>query len=631
MKKALSFFALCVYLCIVSCYDDAALWERIEALESTKIATINEQVAAIKVSIAELEAVDKELDAAIAALEKEDENLGADIDSLRAKGAALDERIDELKSYVEDELSATTDWANATFSTLVQYQATCDELAAIKVLIAELEVSLTQAISDAVAASETSIKNWVNEQLTGYWTIAETQARLDTIKSSASVEIAAIKADLNTAKEELTTAYQNEISKAISDSEGKLSKKIDEVNSALDKKIGAIESRLDAIEEKLDNIMREFAIVFDDTEIGIVPGGISSVNYTITGATETTTVKAFGQNGWSAKVLSAGVDKGTIVVEAPDPITDDEIIVLVCDGEFSSIMSTVNFVTGIATLSQKVVEFGSEADTVSIMLTSNLEYDFSIPYEAQSWLSVVEPATRFIKTDTLSFACAKYSEIGIRKASVIFYDVYGMPVDRITFVQINRPAGERIDVSYLLTNSTLRENSDGWDGTVPSLEYEVMEFYNMTFDMYQILTDIPNGYYGVKVQGFYRVGQNDGGSAYQNGTEKITAELYANESSVPLLSLYEHTASEMGVASAFDDGERYGDLFNGYVNMRVSTDMAFSSTNPATGGLYYTENELTVLVQDKELKIGLRNSDAQFESWCAFRDFKLYYYGEGIR
>ena len=109
MKKALSFFALCVCLCIVSCYDDAALWERIEALESTKIATINEQVAAIKVSIAESEAVDKELDAAIAALEKEDENLGADIDSLRAKGAALDERIDELKSYVEDELSATTD------------------------------------------------------------------------------------------------------------------------------------------------------------------------------------------------------------------------------------------------------------------------------------------------------------------------------------------------------------------------------------------------------------------------------------------------------------------------------------------------------------------------------------------
>ena len=433
----LSFLALC--LGVVSCYDDTALLERIEALETTKIATINQQIDAIKGSIIDLEATDKELDAAIAALIKEnaerDERFQADVDSLKAKDAALEARIEELKAYVEAELANTKDWASATFSTLEQYQATCDELAAIKVLIAEQEASIKQALTDAIATSENSIKGWVNEQLTGYWTIAETQAKLDTIKTNTDKEVAAIRADLKAAKEELTAAYQSEIAKAITDSEGKLSAKIDEINSALDKRIGAIEARLDAIEEKLNNLTREFAIEFDDTEIGIMPGGTSSVSYTITGATETTIVKALGQNGWSAKVSMESNTTGSITVTAPAPITEDEIIVLVYDGEYRTIMSTLNFVKGFATPSQAAVEFDAEADTVSIELTSNLDCEVSIPTEAQSWLSVVEPsATRAVTTKSISFACTECIG-GIRKATVSFVDQAGVAISTMSFIQ----------------------------------------------------------------------------------------------------------------------------------------------------------------------------------------------------
>ena len=433
----LSFLALC--LGVVSCYDDTALLERIEALETTKIATINQQIDAIKGSIIDLEATDKELDAAIAALIKEnaerDERLQADVDSLKAKDTALEARIEELKAYVEAELASTKDWANTTFTTLEQYQATCDELAAIKVLIAEQEASIKQALVDAIATSESSIKGWVNEQLTGYWTIAETQAKLDTIKTNTDKEVAAIKADLKAAKEELTAAYKSEIAKAITDSEGKLSAKIDEINSALDKRIGAIEVRLDAIEEKLNNLTREFAIEFDDTEIGIMPGGTSSVSYTITGATETTIVKALGQNGWNAKVSMESNTTGSITVTAPAPITEDEIIVLVYDGEYRTIMSTLNFVKGFATPSQAAAEFDAEADTVSIELTSNLDYEVSIPTEAQSWLSVVEPsATRAVTTKTISFACTECIG-GIRKATVSFVDQAGVAISTMSFIQ----------------------------------------------------------------------------------------------------------------------------------------------------------------------------------------------------
>lgn len=484
MKKTLSLLTLCLGLCCVSCYDDTALVERIEALETTQIASINEQISAIHSSIADLEATDRELDALILDLEKEDEELQgrieslnasiadlkaidaalqdtdaalraeidvmtqslkdleaedkelqACIDSLTAKDTALEARIEELKAYVEAELASTKDWANATFATLEQYEATCAEVAAIKVLVADLEASLKQSIADAVAASEAGLKDWVNEQLTGYWTIAETQAKLVELRGDAEKEFASIEADLKTATDELTAAYKSAIAEAIESSEGKLSTKIDEVNAALEKKIADIEARLTAVEEKLAVLTREFAITFNDTEIGIVPGGVTSVDYTIVGATDKTIVKAFGQNGWSARVAPDGADKGTITVTAPDPITDDEIIVLVYDGEYRAIMSTVDFVEGYATPSQTAVEFSDEADTVSIELTSNLSCHVSIPEEARSWLSVVEPdATRAIYTQTVRFACTECIG-GIRKATVTFVDDAGMPISTMVFVQ----------------------------------------------------------------------------------------------------------------------------------------------------------------------------------------------------
>ena len=192
--------------------------------------------------------------------------------------------------------------------------------------------------------------------------------------------------------------------------------------------------------------------------------------------------------------------------------------------------------------------------------------------------------------------------------------------DIFTFQMLNADGTERFDVTgRFMTNPTLRKGNQGWSGSAPGLEHEVMEFYNCDFDMYQELTGLPNGMYVVQVQAFYRVGGNDGGAAYEEGTENISAELYANNKSVPLLSLYKYRASEMGVTGY--------EVLNDYVNMRVAINEAFNLINPETEMGYYAENELTVVVQDGTLKIGLRNTGHKSSSWCAFRDFKLYYYG----
>ena len=171
-----------------------------------------------------------------------------------------------------------------------------------------------------------------------------------------------------------------------------------------------------------------------------------------------------------------------------------------------------------------------------------------------------------------------------------------------------------------VVNPSVRKNLDGWkwDGAKPGLEHEVQEFYNCDFNFYQTITGLRNGKYVVKVQGFYRETGNDSGAAYANGTEKISAVIYANDDEAPMQSLYSHTASEMGVTV---------DVLNDYVNMRQSANMAFNTTNPLTGDLYYTESEVSVIVMDGTLTFGLRNVGHRGSSWCAFREFKLEYYG----
>lgn len=60
-----------------------------------------------------------------------------------------------------------------------------------------------------------------------------------------------------------------------------------------------------------------------------------------------------------------------------------------------------------------------------------------------------------------------------------------------------------------------------------------------TFDVYQEITDLPNGIYKLTAQAFYREGDAGEASAdaYKNGTE-ILPQLYANENSIDIESVY---------------------------------------------------------------------------------------------
>ena len=160
-----------------------------------------------------------------------------------------------------------------------------------------------------------------------------------------------------------------------------------------------------------------------------------------------------------------------------------------------------------------------------------------------------------------------------------------------------------------------KESKTGWDieverkmnwGDFPAFGTDLAEVYQCDFNISQTLTDMPNGKYKVHVQGFYRGGT-------------LTAELYANDDKVKLVPLEKYSTADFGSVSGVNA--------SGYADNLTSASAVFNTLNPATGRNFYDENEVEVIVMDGTLKFGIRSYTTDMGTWCAFRNFRLEYYG----
>ena len=221
---------------------DAELKTYVSTLQNTatelqkSINTTNARIDEVKIALqTEISIAKSDVLAQLEALKAETNNelaqINTTIDSLKVKDAVLEDKITALKAYVDTELGNTKDWASATFSTLEQYDSLCIEIASIKTQIESLNTSIeelearlndkiaagisaaveglheelaatvteitasyvsaigtvkieiteayTGAIKNAISALETSMKQWVNEQLSNYYTIAQVDALIE--------------------------------------------------------------------------------------------------------------------------------------------------------------------------------------------------------------------------------------------------------------------------------------------------------------------------------------------------------------------------------------------------------------------------------------------------------------------
>ena len=442
MKKLLLVIAA-VAMLLPSCkkFEDAinALDNRVTELEGKKIQSIEEQIESINTSISDLEAVDVALKEQIEELEKSDEATAEEIANLKTKDAELELMIKTLQEYVNSLNQSTKDWISATFATLELFNSLSIELADLKTLLENYKNSAATNLSNAISALESSIKSWVNSKLSNYYTIAQIDAKISALQRQIQEngteelinEINALKTSLQTLKSELTTAYQKAITDAINTNNGVINAKIAEeiatVNQRITNEINTInsrlddiESRLDALEDKVDDLMnRKLEITFDDTEdIAILAGGTCKVNYSITSSESEIHIATIAQNGWKASVTKSTEKTGYITVYAPNPLTTEPIIVLVSDAN-TTIMRSLTFVNGVTNIATKSYAITNEATTLSVNVSTNLNYTVSIPSTASSWISLKNITTRAtVRNDVINLNIKENTATSSRKATL---------------------------------------------------------------------------------------------------------------------------------------------------------------------------------------------------------------------
>ena len=180
---------------------------------------------------------------------------------------------------------------------------------------------------------------------------------------------------------------------------------------------------------------KELAISFNKTgEIVVIPGSSQTINYTLTGATSKTIVKALGQGGWTAKVKATNTTSGVITITAPDPMTDDEILVLVYDGENTTIMNYIYCVQGVINITNNYYDIPATGETKEIPLSTNINYSVYIPTEAKTWITQQQSLGRTLRNETLTFVIAPNTG-GERSATIELRDNSGKTIETIVFKQ----------------------------------------------------------------------------------------------------------------------------------------------------------------------------------------------------
>lgn len=185
------------------------------------------------------------------------------------------------------------------------------------------------------------------------------------------------------------------------------------------------------------------------------------------------------------------------------------------------------------------------------------------------------------------------------------------------------------DITRKIVNPSFDNGKEGWtvkEGN-PTFNdtYKNCEVYQNTFDIYQDITNIPDGVYELSVLAFQRVAENNVASkAHDAGIEDITAFIYANDLETPFTSPYTY-----GMKA--NSGDDYKYTLNGeevYIPNSMKGMAAATTENPNA----YTVT-VPMLVEGGTLRIGVRekrrpsNVNGSWGDWAIWDNFRLKYIG----
>ncbi|HBN02331.1 MAG TPA: hypothetical protein DD383_06995, partial [Rikenellaceae bacterium] len=226
----------------------------------------------------------------------------------------LNKAVSDLNGKIADEVSGLNERIDKEVSDFTTAYTT-----AISTTRDELEKAWTANLKTSIDKLEKSMKSWVNEKLTAYWTIEETKAALEAQKTDLETQlegqktllkglidantgditklkealekteknieantkaISDLRADLEKAKADITEAYNKAIEDAISALEGrldtKLTNEIKAVNDRINKIVSDWESRIKSCEDQVKDAIDKMNEALKDMGGN---GKIQSVTY----------------------------------------------------------------------------------------------------------------------------------------------------------------------------------------------------------------------------------------------------------------------------------------------------------------------------------------------------------------
>lgn len=237
------------------------------------------------------------------------------------------------------------------------------------------------------------------------------------------------------------------------------------------------------------------------------------------------------------------------------------------------------------------------------------------------------------KYDTKELQAA-YNDCGNGEPYSLLKDDYSLKTKELreyieklqTLMVSTRKSAVKVDADCtadLLKNPSF-ETTTGWNNTGVSINttHTNAEAYQGTFNLYQDLTDIPEGVYEITVQAMQRVDNNDNASKlYPKDVDEMTAYLYGNDITAKFASPYSYGMAEQKVTSGNADY-----AFNGkYIpNSMEGFAAACGESNEA----YLTK--VYALVTDGTLRVGVKEEArpaGHSSDWAIFDNFKITYRG----
>lgn len=185
------------------------------------------------------------------------------------------------------------------------------------------------------------------------------------------------------------------------------------------------------------------------------------------------------------------------------------------------------------------------------------------------------------------------------------------------------------DLTYMLANPTFDSgDGDGWTGTkVVNKDTKNCESYEGTFDMYQEFVAPQDGVYEISAQAMHRVANNDNASvAHDNGSEDITAVLYANNMESKFASPYTYGLDAASGGDPADWKYTTADGTEVYIPNSMKGFAAACEANPEA----YKTTVTILLKAGETVRMGVRETkrpSSNAADWAIWDNFSMKFLG----